>query len=82
MSPRPKKYEWKDMCLAPTETHVLLFDEARGIYIGIYRIHEQWDNWYAIEHTSRKPGTGCYRPCNPIRWAELPKYPDLTKRGV
>lgn len=78
-----KNHTWKDMSLAPVETHLMLWSAEEGQYIGIYRIHDRWDNWYSIGSTGEKYGT--YRECNPSLWMHLPSPPpqnfQLDDRG-
>ena len=78
-----KKHTWKDMSLAPVETHLLLWNEEEGMHIGIYRKLQQLDNWYAIEQTNSNHGV--YRRCDPAYWMHLPPTPSpemmLDDRG-
>jgi hypothetical protein len=74
---RPKLGHWSDMSLAPMEIHILLWEPKFGIYIGIYRLEQQWNNWYAIDQTSGNYGT--YRSCSPQYWQPLPKLPEFVE---
>lgn len=89
---RPKVGHWSDMCLAPTDTFVLLFCEAnrpysfyRGQAIGICierpraRDLEMEYEWYLVGKTDNE-GIFNYTPCNPHWWMPLhmspPERPD------